>query len=505
MRLTSYECSGRVDVKKNDQEEIVEPKASNVVEALRDIGYSLESAVADIIDNSISAAARHIDLRFGWSPDGLPWIVLLDDGEGMSEKTLVEAMRPGGRDPLAERPRDDLGRFGLGLKTASFSQCRLLTVVTRREGVQSARQWDLDLVRRRDAWVLRTPDAAELNTAPCLGDLCARGTIVVWERLDRLDLGTNPHRVRQVLNDRIMSVREHVSLVFHRFISGDPWTKSIEISINGNPVEPFNPFCPEHAATIHLAEEPLELDGQVVLLKPYILPHHSKISAEEYERLGGSEGYLRAQGFYIYRNRRLIIHGTWFRMSRQDEMTKLARVQVDIPNSLDHLWTIDVRKSRAQPPEAVKRRLRGILDRIRETAKRPYVHRGTAVLQAIEIPIWIRLHGNERISYRPNPAHPLIAALRTDISSEVRRRFDAILALIGMALPTAMIFNDMASSPTEIDGAVGRDEALRELAGMLFGDSFEMGPEEIADLMHSTEPFASAPEFTAKYLESLKS
>jgi hypothetical protein len=152
------------------QGEIVEPRASNVIEALRDIGYTLGSAVADLIDNSISAEARQIGIRFGFDDERRPWMAILDDGRGMEPAELVEAMRPGGRDPMAPRPGTDLGRFGLGLKTASFSQCRRTTVLTRRNGVQAVRQWDLDLVRSSNRWLLRTPSADEVAQLPCLAE-----------------------------------------------------------------------------------------------------------------------------------------------------------------------------------------------------------------------------------------------------------------------------------------------------------------------------------------------
>lgn len=483
--------------------EIVEPKASNMVEALRDIGYSLESAIADIIDNSISAKATKIDIRFGWDDSDEPWLAIIDNGSGMDEAELVEAMRPGGRDPLTSRDKDDLGRFGLGLKTASFSQCRKVTVVSRRDDRLSARQWDLDLVRKKNSWVLRKPDIEELSALPCTGLVGEEGTVVVWQKLDRLDLGNDQDRFHQVLNERISSISEHVSLVFHRFISGEPGKAKITIAVNNTPLEAFDPFNAKSRATTHLPEEPIEIEGETVLFKPYILPHHSKVSPQDYERLGGKEGYLRGQGFYIYRNRRLIIHGTWFRMARQDEMTKLARVQVDIPNTLDHLWTIDVRKSRAQPPEAVKRRLRGILERIRDGAKRPYVHRGTTVARRHSEPAWQRLYLNERISYQPNLHHPLISEFRSDLPEAMRNRFDGLLSVLGASLPFAMLFNDMASRPKETDGCRETEETLGQLASLLFGDGSD--PTYVAEVMQVTEPFASAPEFVSRYLARLAS
>jgi len=482
-----------------DDLDILEPKASGMIEALRDIGYSLESAVADIIDNSISAAASRIDIRFGWQSDNSPWLAIIDNGIGMSEAQLVKAMCLGERDPLAARASDDLGRFGLGLKTASFSQCRKLTVVTRVDGCMSARQWDLDLVRSKNSWVLRTPYDHELVHLPGVSMLGSKGTLVLWQMLDRLDLGTD--KVHQVMNERMASICEHVSLVFHRFISGEPKYPKIVIAVNNNPLESFDPFNAKHPATMHLGEEPLDIEHETVTFRPYILPHHSRVSAEDYERLGGSEGYLRGQGFYIYRNRRLIIHGTWFRMARQDEMTKLARVQVDIPNTLDHLWTIDVRKSRARPPEAVKKRLKSILERIRDSAKRPYNHRGTAVINKTSEPFWQRLYLNDQVSYQINVKHPLMDEFRADLPAAMRTKFDGILAVTGKSLPFAMLFNDMASRPKETDCSKETRDSLRQLADLLFKDEVDSNPEAVAEIMRTTEPFASEPAFIDEYID----
>jgi hypothetical protein len=483
--------------------DVVDPSASNMIEALRDIGYSLESAVADIIDNSIFAEATQIDIRFGWEQEGVPWLAIIDDGHGMSDVELAEAMRLGGRDPLGPRKENDLGRFGLGLKTASFSQCRRLTVVSRRNGSSSARQWDLDLVRDRNKWLLRRLGPEEIASLTCSAMLGARGTLVLWQVLDRLDLGSDPTRLHQLMNERMASICEHVALVFHRFISGEPRQPKITISVNSSPIVAYDPFNARHAATMHLGDEVLDIEGKTVTFKPYILPHHSKVAFAEYDRLGGREGYVRGQGFYIYRNRRLIIHGTWFRMARQDEMTKLARVQVDIPNTLDHLWTIDVRKSRAYPPEAVKRRLRAILERIRESAKRPYTHRGTLALAQSEELLWQRLYLNSRVRYQPNAKHPLLEEFRGDLPAAMRSRFEGILEVIGRSLPYPMLFNDMASRPKETDRRDESREVLGQLAALLFGDGQGADPEVLEKLMRHTEPFASAPDFVADFVARL--
>jgi len=192
---------------------------------MRDIGYSLETALADIIDNSITAQARNIQL-FANIDDSDVRIGILDDGEGMTENDLLEAMRPGCRSPLDTRGISDLGRFGLGLKTASFSQCRRLTVVTRRDGDTSAAIWDLDYVAEQDDWLVQIPDdSGELPWVHLLG---GNGTLVIWEKMDRLLSEADSVEARPDILRRIDEARKHLELVFHRFLSGEHGIKRFE-------------------------------------------------------------------------------------------------------------------------------------------------------------------------------------------------------------------------------------------------------------------------------------
>ncbi len=134
--------------------EIATPRPGALIESLRSIGYDLPTAVADIIDNSLTASARQVDIVFHWAGAN-SWICILDDGIGMPDRKLFEAMRPGSQNPLQTRSSNDLGRFGLGLKTASFSQARRLTVITKTtRGSIAVREWDLDYVEREDEWRL---------------------------------------------------------------------------------------------------------------------------------------------------------------------------------------------------------------------------------------------------------------------------------------------------------------------------------------------------------------
>ncbi|MEA2095703.1 MAG: ATP-binding protein, partial [Candidatus Cloacimonadota bacterium] len=327
----------------------IQPSPSALVQSLRDIGYSMESAIADVIDNSITAEAKNIHVNFAWN-DGNPWIAVSDDGHGMTSAELTDAMRLGSKSPLEERNHNDLGRFGLGLKTASFSQCRQLTLVSSKSGMLSCREWDLDLIKEDPAsgWRLKVLVDPEMQQNKHIANLLPfihhRGTIVLWRKLDRYD------GLEKKINSLVERTRKHLEMIFHRFLLPSRGKKRINISLNNDHLVAFNPFNPLHPATQELPEQSIHVEGQSVKVQPYVLPHYNKISRDEYEKYSGAGGYLQNQGFYVYRNRRLIIKGTWFRLIKKEELTKLLRVQIDIPNSLDHLWKIDVKKSHASPP-----------------------------------------------------------------------------------------------------------------------------------------------------------
>ena len=484
--------SGARPDRKSATEHELPPRAAALVEAMRDIGYSLESAVADILDNSITAAASRIDVRFGWDGSGA-WLAVLDDGSGMGEDALLEAMRAGNRSPRESRPRSDLGRFGLGLKTASFSQCRRLTVASRVAGQVVAAQWDLDRVSATDRWTLVRPDEESLAQIPGLAELASQGTAVVWQKLDRLDLGNTGDAGNARFNEHMRMVREHLGMVFHRFLSVEQGRKVVQIRINGQPVDPFDPFNAQCLATQRLHTEVVDIGGEEVRIEPYILPHHSKVSAAEYSRLAGSEGYLRNQGFYVYRNRRLIIWGTWFRMARQEELTKLARVKVDIPNTLDHLWGIDVRKSRAYPPEEVRQRMRQILERIRGDAKRPYTRRGTVLADRSVQPVWVRRMFNDRVQYEVSEEHPLISDLRDDLDVSTRARLSGILRMIGASFPAAAFYSDYAGNPKGLQEDEPDGELLLGLARMFAAANPGMPDDQLRTMLLSVDPFARWP------------
>jgi hypothetical protein len=476
------------------------PHAASLIEGLRDIGYSLESAIADVIDNSITAGARQVHLYTETTSED-PHIAIIDDGRGMTESELIDAMRPGSRNPLESRDTPDLGRFGLGLKSASFSQCRRLTVVSRCSGSTSAAVWDLDDVAARNKWQVMLPD--DVSTIPEISHLGTTGTLVLWQKLDRVSggLSQNAARRTQVINQRIAESERHLRLVFHRFMED---TKPLRILLNERQLKPLDPFARQHASTIADPPDKLSLASGEVEIQSFTIPHRTRMSAAEWEDLSGPDGHLKSQGFYLYRGNRLIVHGTWFGLCRQSELTKLSRVRIDIPNSMDADWKIDVKKSSAQLPAIVRDRLRTVIERIQMGSRNTYLKRGQKLVDQERLPMWHRIRAGEQISYRPNANHPAFMDFAAKLPEEYRRGFFNCLSLTGASLPIETLHADMAGSPEQIaTDQVDEDtlvQAVQATISVLMKSGKEM--KEIMSLMRDVDPFRSAWDDTQRIVQS---
>ncbi len=450
------------------------PSASCLSASMRDLGYSLETAVADLIDNSISAGADSIDIVCDVSGEN-PMVIIFDNGKGMTEDDLLSAMRHGTGNPRQYRSPQDLGRFGLGLKTASFSQCRSLTVVSTRDGVTCGAQWNLDRIDAEDDWILSILDDADIRALPYVVRLGSQGTAVIWRKLDRLVEDEVGNRRDEIVNEKLEAVGRHLSLVFHRFLSGEiKGYPRIALTINGHPITAFDPFCRKNPATQVLPEEIVRIGEVEVRLQPYILPHHSRLSASEYDYYQDRSDFISNQGGYVYRNGRLMAWGDWFRLVPKGEATKLARVQIDFPNSLDEAWTIDIKKSRARPPHAVRERMRQIIARI--TTRSVTVHRGRGqkLFQESRVPFWERYSNHDGIRFAINEQHPLIVSLCRRLPPGDADLFRVLLDSIAASLPVEMIYSDYSTHPREINQKMMDEsqtlERLKNLWQVLYGD-----------------------------------
>jgi len=476
--------------------ELTLPSPKNLIHALRDIGYSLETALADIIDNSVTAQASEIHIYISFQMQD-SYIAIVDNGIGMNKEELRNAMSLGSLDPLLEREYKDLGRFGLGLKTASFSQSSKLTVVSKQDNVINARCWDLDHVSNTKKWEVAVYTADQIRKIPKLEALRKSGTLVLWEKLDRLIDTGSKRNPEDIFWEKIDVAREHLGLVFHRYLSGEAGLKTLSIFINGDPVIPFDPF---KGAGKHFPEETI---GKIKV-QAYLLPHQSKTTAEQYKKLEGRNGYMKSQGFYVYRNSRLMIHGTWFRLAKQTEATKLARVKIDLQNSEDFLWSIDVKKSRATPPEAIRAELKRTIEKITSSSTRVYKNRGARISKKGYVPIWTEQHQHNEKSYKINYENPLISALLNSLDTETERKVKEVLSIVENTLPLDSIFADLATEPDNVKQDCVTNEKLKDYAEQYWDIMVNMGNDmaTVAEKFRQTEPFSKFTDFCDSFIKT---
>lgn len=341
-------------------EEVV-PAASRTINSLRDIGYELPQAIADIVDNSVEAGATEVrvDLAF----EGLrSWIRIADNGVGMATDTITESLRIGS---MREYGDDDLGKFGFGLKTASISQCRRVVVASRiapQRARVEARVFDLAHIERTNRWevlVLSPEDRPEHLTSPLQE---STGTVVLWEDLDRILTYKDPDGqwAKQRMLTEAENIAQHLAMVFHRFLSGTArGREKVDIFINDAVVEPWDPFCTDEPATDQIDPSHYEVVSEghqgIVTLQPYVLPGQSEFSGSgAWNRASGPNKWNNQQGLYIYRADRLIQWGGWSRLRVIDEHTKLARVSLDFTPDLDAAFGINISKAIVKLPSELK-------------------------------------------------------------------------------------------------------------------------------------------------------
>lgn len=432
------------------------PDAASLMTSARSFGnYDVPAALADLIDNSIKAGAREITLTCRYN-DGDPEIRIQDDGRGMSGRELRDAMRPASSNPLTERSPDDLGRFGWGMKSASFSQCSRLTVISHRGEELTGCVWDLTNV---EGWRMGILDEQEL-VAMASADLRVKdGVEVVWSNCDRLS--ENNTITQDEFNALIVHAGNRLAIIFHRYLAGEVRGKRLTVRLNGRKIDAVDPFYRDHEATQQLEPESLEIAGRTIDIQPFILPHYSKLLPNQYDQLGGEEGFLRNQGFYVYRNHRLIISGTWFRLLRHGELSQLVRVRVDIPNALDHVWKITIDKSDAQLPAALRNRLRQLVDGLRRRSARVYRSRGGRLDRPGTTSVWSRHARGGEVRYTINRAHPVIDALLDTGDDEQRQAASAALKIIEQAFPVAAFSQDAALEPDAIHQTLTDPVAFR--------------------------------------------
>lgn len=474
------------------------PLAQDFMEAARSFGnYNLAFSLADLIDNSITAGSTRIDIQHDFTNGE---IRITDNGCGMSEDELKTNMRMGSRNPNTENEEQDLGRFGLGLKTASFAQARCLTVISRKDGKFTGARWDLDNVNNWQMLVFTDKEAGELASEHFPIN---NGTEIIWKKLNRLlENGAIQFSDFEAM---MAEAESEISLVFHRYLSGElEHRPKLIIARNNRELIPFDPFCQANLSTHRKDVETHELkrNGKktTIKIKPFILPHFTNLTESENELLGGREGFIKNQGFYIYREYRLIIRGTWFKLAPHGKFSNRARIRVDIPNSLDIDWKITVDKSEAELPWELRKKLKSLLDKwVIPDAVRVYTQRKPIARETVK-PVWNRHNtaaGVWHISVNEN--HPLLSAFENKLAtidklnkdSKVSSQFRDILRLLENYLPLDEIKQIMEQKPQSGNGGYVEPQEIIDAALMLRENMIESGHSEqyITDILKETVPF----------------
>lgn len=413
------------------------PSANILLSSLRSVGYTPETAIADIVDNSLSAKASIVDIYFDWEKQR---ITIADNGEGMTRNELLSSMSIGSSDPLNDRSIHDLGRFGMGMKTASFSLGKKLTVISKSNNEISNACWDLDYVRQSDKWEILINDSSDAFIGE-LSDTISQyscGTIVCISNVDKL-ISSDSSAEKKKFYKMIDNVKSHLSLVFHRFMeSGE-----IQIRFNGTLLNPWNPFIPNNNARQELEQEEVYENGHKVIIKPYVLPHKTKFANDdEFKEAGGYKGWLQHQGFYVYRNRRLIIYGTWFGLLKKEMSYNLARIRLDIYSDSDFDWQIDIKKSKAVPPAYTDDIIRIAAEKTSRKSVKVYNSRGTysggkgnANTPQLSY-VWEQRKDSRGVySFYLNKKHTLLNKLKSTLNSEQKDILKAYLSLVEKCSP----------------------------------------------------------------------
>lgn len=439
--------------------EIVNPNIANFIQSIRDVGYSFEVAVADIIDNSVAAKAKNIEILCFHNPK--PYFAILDDGLGLCLEELIEAMRLASKSPKDIREVADLGRFGLGLKTASFSQCKKLTVASKKDSCISVVRWDLDFIVKENEWKLQVIDSSRLEDNSLVNKLhkLEHGTLVIWEEIDRY---------YNDFVDVLDLMRKHIALVFHRYLEGGIRQNKVKIMINDNEIKPFNPFNLKNPATQELQPDIIKYMGKDIIVQPIILPHHSKVNESEYKRFATEEGYTKSQGFYLYRENRLLVYGTWWGLNKIKDAHRLVRIKIDIGNDQDEVWGIDIKKSFANPTFEVKQELKRIVRIATDRGVRPYAGRGVVISKDSNVRFWNLLSSKRGIKFAINVNYPILKEIRDGLNNEQLGQLNFYLKGLQSYLPLDAIHAQIQTNPHQIDQKedITKEELIKIIEGL---------------------------------------
>ncbi len=424
------------------------PSPKSLIKTLMRVGYDFNMAVGDIVDNSISADAKNIRIFTSLNPQH-PTFSIYDDGWGMSEKELYENMKLAAKDPSLERDKNDLGRFGSGMKTASFSQARKLIVISKKKGSKiCGAYWDIDEIESSDSWeVLMGLSEKEINSIDGFDKdvLSETGTVIIWHKIISFK-ETQHTSLENIIANTIDSMSRYLSLHFHKFIQSND---KVSFFVNQRKLSPINPFI-KGKGSMDLTPENIRGKKGNVEIKPHVLPHPQYLSQNQIDKLGGIDAIYKNQGLYIYRANRLIIAGGWMGLSSRNILGNLARVEVNIPASLDDEWSTDVKKSSLQLPIMVQKKLKQICQRPIGISRGEHTHRG----KKEEVNEYWFINENKQdntTKYEVHLKNNELIEIAEKMTQTNRIKLKEFLRNLSKYLPVHHIFSRIGKSPKSVN------------------------------------------------------
>ena len=481
------------------------PDPISLLESNRNLGYSIEEAISDLIDNSITAGAKEISYELHWN-EAKPFFLLKDNGKGMSnaDNELIDSFRLGSKNPLHDRDPNDLGRFGFGMKTASLSQARSLTVISKKEGYATlARSLDLNFIAElNDGWKLKLVEDSVIEGELGYLDTLSSGTVLRWDDWDRApDLEDDFVALATDIN-------QYISVCFHRFIE-----KGIKISQNDYPLEPCSPIPQGEGASIFSG--PISLSGNTKAKQTAYILQHPKNWVDNYEVIDRFnsfrlfEGFERQQGIYIYRCDRLLTpKAGWLGLLKKGNAAKLARVVIDYPNDADALWSLDITKTNASIPFEFKNEIKRFIAATKNGSVKKIGRGDRNVANALNLNhshIWKTSDDKEYNSYKyiVDVDHPIFKNLIAEKKIN-ERDLTILLEVISSNLPVAKIIENNDTDPSKHDRMVSKQELSKrelELARVVFQYQMKTQTKEAAfSWLLSHEPYCYCEDQLRKEL-----
>ncbi|GED63291.1 ATP-binding protein [Lysinibacillus fusiformis] len=434
-----------------------QPLANSLIQSLRNIGYRPQTAIADLIDNSLDAGATEIRLNFEYN-GGNGIISICDNGSGMDEAYLQNAMTIGSKDPRLARKEKELGRYGMGLKTASFSLGKVLSVLTMKKGKVSQRSWNLDYVSEVNAWKLhmQVPEELQGFQQQLKGN---SGTIVIINELDRF-CGFGEKQVIKLasFNSKVRKIQRYLEMVYHVLLEN-----GLVITINDQKLNPWNPFLEGNERRYEGESQIIRYNGKRIRVTPFVLPHPSTFNKQDYEKAAGTKGWRDQQGFYIYREQRLVNFGEWFNLFPKDVASQLVRIKVEFGNDSDIDWKIDIKKSFVAVPDEIKDKLREIAKYYRQISQNIMIQRDSIGKQGERtkgsLNTWVIRDTEHGSRYMLNRTHPILEKILNNLDTSTRKLLNSYLKSIEIGSPNNLL--DTSQMVKNEDEAI--DDSLKKL------------------------------------------